>query len=300
MWPFKKKNKLKQCDKNMDYKDLFSRIQRNSIQMIFIKDASIAMGKSKFGGEPHLPKIYQWPYYTGDIQDGTDRSNVMSRPLMFIMQINCCDIIEYDIEKELPHTGILYFFYEMQTQKWGFDPEDRGSAVVYYYDGDYSELSNTTWPEDLPEEFKLPEHSIVFNHEYDIPSYEEYCNNDQIDTDCWDVYDENKQLYGYTSEDEYNNKILGYADLIQGDMLAECQLASNGIYCGDTEGYDSEKAKILITNRQDWVLLAQISSIMSENFELMFGDCGSIYFYIKKEDLKSNNFNRIWLILQCG
>ncbi|KMV74442.1 hypothetical protein FSCG_02162 [Fusobacterium vincentii 4_1_13] len=31
----------------------------------------------------------------------------------------------------------------------------------------------------------------------------------------------------------------------------------------------------------------------------MFGDCGYIYFWIKKEDLKSKNFDNVWLILQC-
>ena len=34
-------------------------------------------------------------------------------------------------------------------------------------------------------------------------------------------------------------------------------------------------------------------------FELMFGDCGHIYFYITKEDLAARRFDRIWLVLQC-
>ncbi|MCD2347047.1 DUF1963 domain-containing protein [Clostridium guangxiense] len=32
----------------------------------------------------------------------------------------------------------------------------------------------------------------------------------------------------------------------------------------------------------------------------MFGDCGEIYFYIRKADLKDKNFENVWLILQCG
>ena len=36
-----------------------------------------------------------------------------------------------------------------------------------------------------------------------------------------------------------------------------------------------------------------------DGFELMFGDCGRIYFYIRKEDLRNRNFENVWLSLQC-
>ena len=32
----------------------------------------------------------------------------------------------------------------------------------------------------------------------------------------------------------------------------------------------------------------------------MWGDCGCIYFWLKKQDLAAGNFDRVWLILQCG
>ena len=32
----------------------------------------------------------------------------------------------------------------------------------------------------------------------------------------------------------------------------------------------------------------------------MFGDCGRVYFCIRKEDLAARRFDRVWLILQCG
>ena len=31
----------------------------------------------------------------------------------------------------------------------------------------------------------------------------------------------------------------------------------------------------------------------------MFGDCGRIYFYIRREDLLARRFDRAWLVLQC-
>lgn len=45
----------------------------------------------------------------------------------------------------------------------------------------------------------------------------------------------------------------------------------------------------------------QLDSVKSEeeDFELMLGDCGMLYFYIRKEDLPARRFDRVWLILQC-
>ena len=48
-----------------------------------------------------------------------------------------------------------------------------------------------------------------------------------------------------------------------------------------------------------WLLLFQLDTVECGGFELMFGDCGHIYFYITKEDLAARRFDRIWLILQC-
>ena len=47
------------------------------------------------------------------------------------------------------------------------------------------------------------------------------------------------------------------------------------------------------------MLLFQLDTVELGDFELMFGDCGHIYFYITKEDLAARRFDRIWLVLQC-
>ena len=43
----------------------------------------------------------------------------------------------------------------------------------------------------------------------------------------------------------------------------------------------------------------QMSEFEFEDYALYFGDCGKIYFNIRKEDLKNRNFDNVWLILQC-
>ena len=47
------------------------------------------------------------------------------------------------------------------------------------------------------------------------------------------------------------------------------------------------------------MLLFQLDTVASGDFELMFGDCGRIYFYIRREDLLARQFDRAWLVLQC-
>ena len=32
----------------------------------------------------------------------------------------------------------------------------------------------------------------------------------------------------------------------------------------------------------------------------MLGDVGNLYFYIRKQDLAERNFDKVWLVLQCG
>ena len=61
---------------------------------------------------------------------------------------------------------------------------------------------------------------------------------------------------------------------------------------------DEEKERFAEASKE-WTLLLQLDTVEKDDFELMFGDCGRIYFYILKEDLKNKNFENTWLILQC-
>ena len=72
---------------------------------------------------------------------------------------------------------------------------------------------------------------------------------------------------------------------------------------GDAKSYQntSEDVKEDVNKAAaDWVLLFQMASIQEDDYELMFGDLGNLYFYIRKQDLKERNFDKVWLVLQCG
>lgn len=281
----------------MDLREKIEQIKLNSIPIGFDKNESLPLpiGVSKFGGCPDLPIGFEWYYFKGE-SSFTDE--IKHRPLSFLAQINCEEIKKYDIDNRLPSTGILYFFYELESMVWGFDPQDKGGAKVYYYNGDVSKLVRTDFPKDMEQDFMMPEIKLSFGAKYNAPSFEELF--DDYQSNSWEEYDELLDKSGYMIGEENSSKLLGYGDTIQGDMLLQCELVTNGLYCGDSTGYNSPKRRELEENENQWKLLFQLDTVTTDDFELMFGDCGRIYYYIKEEDLKDKNFDNTWLILQCG
>ena len=113
----------------MDCLKLFEELKRNTIELRFeTAKSGLPKGASKFGGKPELPEGFQWSYFTTDTFDDDE---VKPRPLAFLAQMNCAEVSAYDKEGLLPEKGMLYFFYELGSQKWGFDPADKGCARVF-------------------------------------------------------------------------------------------------------------------------------------------------------------------------
>lgn len=275
----------------------FDEIKKNGIKINFKakSEEELPIGTSKFGGNPDVPKDFKWFYYEGNDCSG----KILRRPLSFLAQINCEEVKKYDEDGLLPPKGIIYFFYELSSMTWGFDPQDKGSAKVFYFDGDITKLNRAKFPGDMQKDFKLPEIQIDFSKRYNLPDYEEF--TEIYDYKDWDEYEETRVLKGYEQDDAIS-KLLGYADLIQGGMLLECEKVTSGMYCAGISEIEPEKLNQLKKNCSQWQLLFQLDTfaINDDDFQLMLGDCGRIYFYIKKDDLKNCNFDNCWLILQCS
>lgn len=277
-----------------NYEKLFHEIKQTAIITSYAPaERELPIGASKFGGNPHLPEDFVWPYYEG--ADYLDEK-AENRPLSFLAQFNLEELSAYDKDNRLPHSGMLYFFYDLRTMKWGFDPKDRGCARIYFIE-DARSLQPVCAPSELDDDYKIPEFSLSFENRAEVPDYGEIAER-HADVE-WESYDEERTLYGFEASDEERSKLLGYADLIQGDMLFQCAEIANGIYCGSVSEFTNEQREQLLAESSEWTLLFQMSTVQNEDYELMFGDCGSIYFYIKKQDLREKNFADVWLILQC-
>ena len=303
----------------MNYKTLLRELSRNAIKLGFdgASNTPVPIGASKFGGRPDLPEGLEWPYYQDAVVSefkqvktfkslftrGGDRIVEIRKepadiPLSFLLQINCEEIAEYDTDRLLPDTGMLYFFYELQTMKWGFDPKDKGCARVYY--SDTNSFTRRPFPPRLAPECQMPEMPVTFSVKNDLPDWEEIAENYGAEGYNFEEYYEQREEFGYIDDESDRSKLLGYADIIQNDMLLECEQSTNGIYNGDADNRlsDEQRARLSESCKQ-WKLLLQMDTVCKEGFELMFGDCGHIYYYIRESDLANREFDDCWLILQC-
>lgn len=256
------------CELNEDTVRFFTQelksLERDAVQISLADTANapLGLGKSKFGGCPDVPNFFRWPMDND------------SRPLSLLLQLNCSDLAPYDKDHILPTMGHLYFFYELSNQDW--KETDDNVRVVYSAEAN-SELHRMPYPDKLDEDYRLKEVPLQFSSKKSYPTYDDYISLPSINHDNVESVEEYdvalEKLQPETDDGDMIGTMLGYADIIQ-----------NGI----------------VDNLDDNVLLLQIFSIESEKVdELMFGDCGTLYFYIYRKDLKNKRFDRMKFDWQC-
>lgn len=259
------------------------------------QESDISMGASKIGGLPDLPDTLTWPSETRIKTKrqffffGKKTIAAEARPLSFIAQINFAEIKQLDFDDLLPSHGIAYFFYCSDQDSWGYDPAQKDKFRVLFYDGDSSNLKRINFPSDLPDFGKYKPCRVEASQATSLPSLELIDNIFKAERDF--------QFYEHFEGYAFINKVLGHADVIQNEMELECELVSNGLYCGNSSGFNNPLAKTLAPNAKNWRLLLQIDS--NDEAGMMWGDLGRLYFWIKTEDLIERRFDRMWMILQC-
>ena len=271
----------------------------NSIRLkIGGENENAKIGGTRFGGAPDVPDGFEWDYFEGkgSILDDT----VKSRPLAFIAQFDLEEMAQYDADGLLPKTGVLSFFYEPESMRWGFDPKDKGCARARWFP-DKNALHTAEFPDDLAEDYRFPMMKISASSELSYASYEDLSLQHDEWVEDWDEFESVEESLGIEEPDECS-KLLGWANPIQGNMTQQCELISRGYYLG--HGWDDISPRDRQESEQwanrNWTLLFQLDCIVDGNFELAFGDGGRIYFYIRREDLAAGNFDNVWLILQCS
>ncbi len=145
---------------------------------------------------------------------------------------------------------------------------------------------------------KFPMLRIEMTQEPSYPGWEDFTER-YPDTDD-EAFEEALEELG-VEEPEERSKLLGWPDVIQNSMAAECELVAQDHYLGDgwQDVPEDVRQQAEATALDRWRLLFQLDTVEHEDFCLMFGDAGRIYFYIPKEDLQARRFDRAWLILQC-
>jgi uncharacterized protein YwqG len=240
-------------------------------------------GGTKLGGLPRLPSSVEWPTWEGD-------------PLAFLAQISLDELPVSSPLEGLPREGMLYFFYDARQTTWGFSPQDRGSWRVIYA----PTPGSSSRPAPVRLEVLLAQKRLRF------AAIDSYPGWDRLDISADLPFDEARPLIDAAAqtreapfEGRPRHQMGGYPSPEQGDQMElECQLVTNGLYCGDASGFEDPRAEALRPGAQDWQLLLQLDS--DDEAKMMWGDAGRLYFWIRRQDLEKQDFSNAWMVLQCG
>ena len=243
------------------------------------------IGASRLGGHPDVPGDFVWPRRSG-------------QPLGLLAQLNCAEIAGSDAGNEhaLPGAGLLHFFYDLEEHPWGFDPKDKGGAVVVHSNA--QGLARAAAPPDLNPNSILTAVPVGFRRILTLPTdgaaaYEALGIPEcQID----DYFGLVEALAKANFDGPACHQLLGHSMNVQGDMQLECQWASSGLNLSRASAYRDPKGIELAPGAAEWRLLLQLDS--DDELNVMWGDCGMIYFWIRDCDLQQRRWDGTWTILQ--
>jgi uncharacterized protein YwqG len=191
------------------------------------------------------------------------------RPLDPLARIRLSAAAVQDRSGLLPRSGVLTFWYDVEEQPWGLYPEDaRYVRVTFARDDEAVERRERPGFEAGAGEFPALQR-VSFVPGFTLPDKEELPEG--VDFGEGDEYFD--LLHAIRPAD--GHQMLGYADLIQSSML-EDQTATAG---------------------DEWVLLLQLGS--DDGLDWMWGDSGTLYFWISRQDLAKCDFSKVWQRLQC-
>jgi Domain of unknown function (DUF1963) len=222
------------------------------------EEKAISVGATKVGGSADLPPDVAWPWWRGG-------------PLPFITQVRLEEVAGHDPEGDLPHQGLLSFFYAPTDPESGegvdedFNVDPTAWRLVYTPDTTRLERRQEQWPrpERLFYRFQTayPACAVACSRRLTLPNVEAAAVRALGFT--------NDERLGYIDlvsgesagfETEMDHRLLGYPYTLNPDPFLSGYLARNGIerptLPEDPAGQERlERAKaILAEQAQTWRL----------------------------------------------
>lgn len=242
--------------------------------------SEIPLGASRLGGVPDAPAGFVWPTRG-------------ARPLEFLAQLD----LDALGAAAIPAHGSLLFFYDCEEQPWGFRPEERDAWAVVHVER-ATPLVRCDVPGSAVRTFASA--SVTAYATLDLPAASDGLVEGHFGTAFDPQWESYCELTDELARDAPHHRLLGHPRLVQGDLRGECQLAANGLYAGDPDAFATPAAKELLPSAHaTWTQLLQLDSD-DTGTDWMWGDAGSLYFMIRREDLSVARFDRVWLVLQCS
>jgi len=283
-------------------------MQRNSIRLTatLIDETLLPLGSSKLGGYPDLPPGWLWPTTAlprpSFMVPGAPRAPLsgMRLPpddiiaLPFIAQIRLGDVHPYDIERLLPSTGILYFFYNPVYYE-GLPYGKPGSWHVVYHD-DFTHLQRRIPPRAIPSEAIYRACAVTFTAETTLPNIETCYIGEKGDRtakitltpDEWEAYAE---LHYDMRANRSIHQMLGYADTTQPYVMEGNYSDVRATFWPDLPPFEQLTAGEQQAEWEQGRLLLQVDE---QDNGMRFGRDGRLFFFIREQDLRSLNFSGVW------
>jgi uncharacterized protein YwqG len=262
-----------------------------SIRLIPDPALTTDIGRSRIGGLPDLPLDFEWPVYQ-KLPDPlptwapTTWSQLLGQPFAFLLQVNLSEISALDLERQLPESGMLYFFYLDVIERFDFCP--RPDEIVYvHFAPNCHELRRASAPSNLPPKFVYRGFALSPHLEWTIPEpydlwkvgIEQAEIESQLEqwsdlTDCPSLETETAQAQGFAPEFEPKHRLLGHPQLVQAFCTANACPGARLLFQLDSD--------------YNWAnpVLPQTG--------MMWGDAGRIFFYIQQDDLAAQRFEQVW------
>lgn len=235
----------------------------------------------RLGGSPRLPASTAWP----------DRKG---RPLSFIAELDLAALRGVGGPDWLPASGVLHLFFDAEEEPWGFDPADHDGWKVLMTDG--VATGARPHPRGLSSEGVFAPVMLAGRSALTYPTTERVTLPPEVGG-AFD-FEAVHEFMDAELGDGPRHQVGGFPSPIQGDgMELEAQLASSGIYMGGPDSYTDARIAALEPGAADWRLL-QIDS--DDKAEIMWGDTGTLYVWVREQDARTGDFSRVWMIVQSA
>jgi hypothetical protein len=243
------------------------------------------IGQSRIGGYPDLPASIAWPLHPHPDY---------RQPLCSILQLNLSELPDFP-ENPLPNKGMLYLF-----QSDG----DNDAQQLFIYQGN-EPLQPTQLPEDtifITDWYEdLVAHTLSFNAFADLPrwatsDYEALAEKMGIDISGEDALCNLMRRLPFNT-DSYDSttksvgKLLGHVSGIGHDPREDAfvlrEVNPDWLY-----NYE-ERSKLDMTKARAWQHFIGVNTHNDVN--LMFGDAGYLQILIHENDLKKQDFSKVYV-----
>ncbi|GAA3366500.1 DUF1963 domain-containing protein [Streptomyces antimycoticus] len=231
----------------------------------------------RLGGLPRLPEGTDWPVWEGH------------GPLGFVADLDCAALPGEELDIPLPADGRLAFFYYGDEDDDALvdtaDPDTWAGARVLHLPPASADAPVRPAPPGLTPypELPLTVHMAPSAPDFDLPALTAACGEDAFP----DAFE--RAIWDHQSGAAH--QIGGHAQAVQGAVEI---VVAHGALGGRDVSWEDPR---LDEEAGRWVLLAQFDS--DEDADMMWGDCGALYWLIRPDDLAAGRFEEAMFAWQC-